>query len=562
MTRSHRSYLLFAILLQFAFFLSGCAASRSQSFTLSFLPSAPAVPPTPALEEPPAIGPSMYSSDTPNLIEKSLALIPPPSDAEARVKRAEQRFETGKKLYQQGDTAGARQEFDRALDVLLAAAPDLHDRQRVDRKIDQLVDAIYRYDLEGLGSGLVQQSVIYDKPPFDDILQMTFPTDPNLKPKVKEEIQATVSQLPLEENDSVLSYIHYFSTDRGHKTLVAGLKKAGRYRPLIQHILDEEGLPQELIYLAQIESGFLPRAQSYKKAVGMWQFVQFRGREYGLMQTPTSDDRMDPEKATRAAARHLRDLYTQFGDWYLAMSAYNCGPGCVDRAVQRTGFADFWQLRNLNVLPKDTMNYVPVILAVTIMAKNPKDYALEDVDPDPPVDYDTVALHCPTNLALVADALDKTVSELVELNPALLKPVAPAGYQLHIPKGSTATLMAAIDNVPEGHRGSWRMHRVQAGETIAEIAKRYATLPAAIAQANNSMAALPEAGDLLIVPASYPPARNSSHVATSRPGSRRRASSSQVAASRPAADKVMHHRAGARTYKTASVPAGRAHSAN
>ncbi len=168
----------------------------------------------------------------------------------------------------------------------------------------------------------------------------------------------------------------------------------------MQRILDDEGVPQELIYLAQVESGFLPRARSNKQAVGMWQFVQFRGRQYGLMQTPGTDDRLDPEKATRAAAKHLHDLYAMFGDWYLAMAAYNCGPGCVQRAVERTGYADFWDLTRLNALPKETENYVPVILAVTIMAKNPKDYDLENLDTDRPVEYETIDLDSANQLGL------------------------------------------------------------------------------------------------------------------------------------------------------------------
>jgi membrane-bound lytic murein transglycosylase D len=330
---------------------------------------------------------------------------------------------------------------------------------------------------------------------------------------VKEELEATVSQLPLEVTDAVLGYIHYFSTDRGHKVLTAGLRRAGRYRPLIQRILDEEGVPQELIYLAQIESGFLPRARSNKQAVGMWQFVQFRGREYGLNQSPSSDDRLDPEKATRAAAKHLHDLYATFGDWYLAMAAYNCGPGCVDRAVQKTGYADYWELVRRNVLPKDTNNYVPVILAITIMAKNPKDYDLLNLDLDQPVEYDTVKMEAATNLALVADAVDRSLPEIQELNPALLKPLAPVGFDVHVPKGGSSLVRMALEEVPAEHRATWRIHRVGPDETLAEIARRYGTAVASISAANRLPVEHPDAGDTLIIPVSYSAPRSVNHSA-------------------------------------------------
>jgi membrane-bound lytic murein transglycosylase D len=502
MTPSHRSWFLTAIVVIPLAFLTGCISGKPQAFRLSFLPSTP-VPVQLAFEEPPQLPSGLYTNDTPDLIQHALTTMPHPPEVDGAIVRAEDRMEAGRKLYQQGDFAGARREFDAAVDILLSTPENVPDRQKLERRLDQMADRIYRYDLDRLGSGETQQEVVYDKPPLGGILEMTFPTDPNLRPKVKEEIGATVSQLPLEENDAVLSYIHYFSTDRGRKTLMAGLRHAGRYRALIQRILDDEGVPQELIYLAQVESGFLPRARSYKKAVGMWQFVQFRGREYGLNQTATTDDRMDPERATRAAARHLRDLYATFGDWYLAMAAYNCGPGCVDHAVQRTGFADFWELRDRNALPRDTKNYVPLILAVTIMAKNPKDYNLEDVDYDPPVEYDTISVDSPTGLSLIADATERPVTEIQELNPALMKPVAPAGYQVRVPKGTSPTVLMALDIIPSEHRANWRLHRVTNGETLAEIAKHYATPLAAISTANRGMNALPEAGDLLVIPASY-----------------------------------------------------------
>src|SRR5947207_14541692 len=250
-------------------------------------------------------------------------------------------------------------------------------------------------------------------------MQMTFPVDPKLKDKVREQVAATVSQLPLSVNDSVLSYINYFS-NRGRRTLLNGLQRSGKYRPMIQRVLDEEGVPQELIHLAQAESGFYPRAMSRKAAGGMWQFVKFRGNQYGLKQTLYTDDRMDPEMATRAAARHLRDLYKEFGDWYLAIAAYNCGPGVVEKAVERTGHADFWELRERRVLPLETTNYVPIILAMTIMEKNAAEYGIARFQLEAPLEYGTVVTPGVTSLALVADIVDVAVAGLGEISPSSL----------------------------------------------------------------------------------------------------------------------------------------------
>ena len=332
--------------------------------------------------------------------------------------------------------------------------------------------------------------------------------DPRLKSKVSEELHATNSALPLVMNDVVLGYINYFS-GRGRSTIVAGLQRAGKYKAMIQKVLAEEGVPQELIYLAQAESGFLPRAVSYAAAGGMWQFIQSRGNEYGLGQSQYADDRYDPEKATRAAARHLHDLYNEFGDWYLAIAAYNCGPGGVERAIERTGYADFWEFRSRGALPAETKNYVPIILAMTIMGKNAKEYGLDDVTPESPVEYETVEMSAPTGLALVADLTDAPISYLIELNPALLRNTAPAGYSLRVPKSTATPLIAGLDSIPADRRVAWRMHRVETGETLAVIAKRYGATAGSIVSANHMLATdQPAPGDRLIIPAAYkePPA--------------------------------------------------------
>jgi len=480
-----------------------------------------------------------------------------PTASDLLIQRAEEKFREGRKFYQVKDTDRARAEFDASIDLMLQASDNPSDRALYEDKLERLVDAIHRLDLAGLGSAAPSSDEPqFEKAPLEDLLQMTFPVDPKLKSKVQTELSATASQLPLTTNDAVLGYINYFS-GRGHRTIVAGLERAGKYRPMISRVLAEEGVPQELIHLAQAESGFLPRAVSNMAATGMWQFVKFRGQQYGLNQTAFMDERLDPEKATRAAARHLHDLYTEFGDWYLAIAAYNCGPGNIEKAVARTGYADFWELRARHAIPTETTNYVPIILAMTIMTKNAAEYGLTDVVPESPLEYDSVDMTAPTHLALVGDLTDTPVSQLAALNPALLRNVAPQGYSVRVPKGTGSTLSASLDRVPSVQRASWRMHRVESGDTLAAIAKRYGLSIGSIAEANSLLAQEPMAGDRLLIPASM---QQVSSVATHGRKSVKRSRVSYAVARRFAGRRVLHAKATSRTtlhHKTSALIARR-----
>lgn len=481
-------------------------------------------------------------------------------EADERVARAENHFNAGRQFYFQGNLEGARREFDAAVDALLNAPDSLPDHRRIERKLDELCDLIYRFDIEKLGAGRAEEEevVAFDKAPIDEISHMTFPVDANLAPKLQSELNQTTSAIPLELSDPVLGYVHYFSSDRGRKILLAGLRRSGRYKPLIERIFAEEGLPQELIYLAQAESGFLPRAISYKKAVGMWQFIPGTGATYDLTHTSTYDERFDPEKATRAAARYLKDLHARYGDWYLAMAAYNCGAGAVDRAVERTGYADYWELLKRHALPRETANYVPIILAITIMAKNPTDYGLENAETDPAEEYDSIHLTAATNLNLIADATLQPLSVIRDLNPSLLRMVAPAEFQVHVPKGSAEAAEASLETVPAENRQAWRLHHVTAGDTLAAIARTYHLTPERIVAVNRGADSL-EAGNTLVIPAVYhediqPRARVGARgkhghaLATpQKPGKPSAQRGTHIAASRRVPAQVLHRKAAIHT---------------
>src|ERR1700689_2348073 len=403
------------------------------------------------------------------------------------IAQVENEYQLGQDNYKAGPVEAAKENFDLAFNLLLGSSLDLRSDERLEQEFDRVLDGINGFELQALqeGDGFTEEKS--EPAPIDEANEVTFPVvDPNLKAKAEAEVKATHSDLPLMMTDPVAGYISYFST-RGRGTLERALARSGRYDDMIRRVLKEEGVPQDLIYLAQAESGFHPLALSRAGARGMWQFMASRATGYGLERDWWVDERQDPEKSTRAAARHLKDLYNEFGDWYLAMAAYNSGPGSVQAAVKRTGYADFWELYNRNVLPKETKNYVPIILAVTIMAKNPSQYGLDSVAMEHPAEYDTVSIRYAVDLRLVAECVNSTPEELQDLNPSLLRLTTPheGKFELHLPAGTKDQYETAMAAIPAGMRLWWRYHKVVPGDTLSSVARAFHTSPRAIVQANN-----------------------------------------------------------------------------
>ena len=333
--------------------------------------------------------------------------VDPAGDLIAQV---EKYYQEGQENYRAGHLEAAKQNFDSAFNLLLGGGIDLGSDERLQHELDRILDGVNGLELLALqqGDGFTEQKS--EPAPIDEANEVTFPVDPSIKAKAEAEIQVHTFR-PAAHADRSGRRLHQllFHARPRHPGARPGPLRAlsGDDRGIFR----EEGVPQELIYLAQAESGFHPLALSRVGARGMWQFMASRARGYGLQHNWWVDERQDPEKATRAAARHLKDLYNQFGDWYLAMAAYNSGPGTVQSAVKRTGYADFWELYRRNVLPKETRNYVPIILAVTIMAKNPEQYGLEKIVATKPLPYDAVKIDYPIDLRLVAECIDASTAD-------------------------------------------------------------------------------------------------------------------------------------------------------
>ncbi|MGH9516969.1 MAG: LysM peptidoglycan-binding domain-containing protein [Terriglobales bacterium] len=449
------------------------------------------------------------SQSEPSVQSRKEASVPAKPKSEVKtdpvadlIAKVEKEYQVGLDQYNTGNKDAAKAHFDHAFNLLLGSSANVRTDPRYQPEFDKVLNNVNDLELATVQQSDAAPEQQAEPAPIDEANEVTnYPVDPNLKAKASEEIKVTHSDLPLMMTDQVAGYINYFSS-RGRPTLEHGLTQSGRYRELIENVLKEEGVPQDLIYLAQAESGFHPYAVSRVGARGIWQFMGSRAKGYGLHHDLWVDDRQDPEKSTRAAAHHLKDLYNQFGDWYLAMAAYNSGPGTVQSAVKRTGYADFWELYRRNVLPKETRNYVPIIVAVAIMAKNPSQYGLQNVIPDPPMKYDTVKISYPVDLRLVAECIDVTPSELQELNPALLRMTTPKGhYDLHLPVGTVDKYQASIAGIPADMRLWWRYHTVASGETLMSLSRTYRTPMKTIATANQlDPSDTVEAGAKLIIP--------------------------------------------------------------
>ena len=449
----------------------------------------------PSAEEQPKAASQAVPAETPTQVAASSG----PDSVGDLVAGVERDYQAGLDAYHAGNTDAAKLDFDRAFNALLGSNVDIRSDDRLEKEFDRIVEGVNHLDLGDLASDSEAQKS--EPAPIDETNGITPAADPKVRAKAQAEIQSTHSDLPLMMTDQVAGYISYFS-NRGRGTFERAFARSGRYHEMMVRILKEEGVPQDLIYLAQAESGFHPLAVSRAGARGIWQFMGPRGRGYGLQRTMWVDDRQDPEKSTRAAARHLRDLYAQFGDWYLAMAAYNSGPGTVQAAVKRTGYADFWELYRRNVLPKETRNYVPIILAVTIVTKNLSQYGFDDVSMDEPLGYDRVSISYPVDLRLVAECVDATPAQLQELNPSLLRFTTPreGKFELHLPEGTKEKYQTAIATVPTDMRLWWRMHKVQPGDTLASLARSYRVTAKSIETANHLDGAELETSAKVVIP--------------------------------------------------------------
>jgi membrane-bound lytic murein transglycosylase D len=444
--------------------LTGCVPQNGPASSPAKSPRATA----PTLKPAPATTAAANSTTTP---------AGPPAPAarpqvQALIDAVEVAYQSGVTHYHAGKLQDAKGDFDHAVDLMLTSNLDLRNEPQLRDEFDHIIDAVNTLELEALkqGNGFAPK---IEPAPVDIANDATFPVDPNVKAQAIQELKTTQSDLPLVINDPVAGFISYFST-KGRGTLMRSLERAGRYQTMIAAVLAEEKLPQDLIYQAVAESGFQPQIVNGRSgAGGMWQFMPYG--DYGLTRNGWFDERFDPEKSTHAYARYMKSLYEELGDWYLAMAAYDWGPANVQKAVERTGYADFWELYHRNVLPQETKNYVPIIIAAAIMAKNPQQYGLQSFTPDPPLLTDVVTTNYSVDLHLVSDLVETPIQEIADLNPSLLRMSTPADipYELHLPAGSKDLYQKRIAEIPADKRNQWRFHKVVAGETIETLARDY-----------------------------------------------------------------------------------------
>jgi membrane-bound lytic murein transglycosylase D len=407
--------------------------------------------------------------------------------------RAEGSFRRGEEALAKGLPDIARKMFDDALDTVLQSGIDLKTDAKLDSYYRTLLDRIHKHEAQAGDHHeaadipeIAEPSVLDEVSEINDA-ELTIVTPDGLKIFGRYDFDFAVAP-------PVFQFINFFVAGRGHSTMETGLQRSGRYRQMVEKIFKEERVPLDLMWLAQAESVWKPNALSRAAAKGIWQFIPSTGMRYGLAQTTWIDDRSQPEKSTRAAARYLRWLHDHFaGDWLLAMAAYNSGENRVDSAIARCGYADFWELYKRGLLPQETRNYVPCILSIIIITKNQKRYGF-DVNPDPPLSFETAEVPAQTDLKVVADLVGAPYDTIQDLNAELRRGTSPAGerYTIRLPKGTKKQFEVAYAELPEEqrirritvpaeqiserYRSSYRVqlasYQVRRGDTLASVARR------------------------------------------------------------------------------------------
>jgi peptidoglycan lytic transglycosylase D len=433
----------------------------------------------------------------------TVALVP--DRIAALVASAEREFTAGQTEMHAGHLEAARRHFDRAVDLLLESPGGAQSTPRLSAEFDSLLDRISALDVLALREGDGFTEAPSTPAVIDDLLNTAVFDRPQPEATTEEtvtnDLARTPHDVPIPVNDKVLSYIELFQGDL-RPFMEEGLARSMQYLPMIQDVFRRDGLPLDLAYVPLVESAFKPTALSRARAKGMWQFVSTTAREAGLEEDWFIDERADPEKATEAAADYLKALFDMFdGDWNLALAGYNAGPARVQRAIRLSGTTDYWQMTATSkYLPRETREYVPMILAAIVIAKNPTLYGF-DVTPATPLTYEKVTVPGAIDLRRIAEWAGTTVERLQQLNPELRRTTTPAEpHDLKVPVGTAATLRAKLATADPSLFRTFLTHTVRKGDTLSAIAHRYGVSLRELEQANNLRTSRLRISQTLMIP--------------------------------------------------------------
>ncbi|MBI4886406.1 MAG: LysM peptidoglycan-binding domain-containing protein [Acidobacteria bacterium] len=464
-------------------------------------------------------------------------------------------FETGERELRLGHLQTARTEFNRALEVLLESPYGGRTEPQLREHFDRLVERISAYEVTALAQGDGFEEQRSESATIDELLALSTFEAPSPTPEtaqtVAADLESSAHDIDIPLNARVLSFVQLF-TGRLKSFLEEGLSRGIRYLPMIQDIFRAEGLPLDLAYVPLVESAFKPTALSRARARGIWQFMRGTALENGLRHDWYIDERADPEKATRAAARYLKTLRDAFdGDWHLALASYNAGPGRIQRAIKRSGRTDFWKLAaSSRYLPRETRDYVPLILAAIVIARNPAQYGLEAAPLEPPR-FETVTLPTAVDLRRIAEWIETPIQTIQELNPELRRwttPVRATEYDLKVPEGTAELVRAQLAQTDPDELAPLNWHVVKKGETLLSIAKKLKVSRADLAEANYlSARARLAAGQRLMIPRA-PAVLLASRPETPAPPAAERATA-DVASASERAPRVAPPAPASRTYR-------------